>query len=172
MKISFHGAARTVTGSKHLLHLSSGKKVLLDCGMFQGMGSNTLKLNQEWGFEPSEIDYVILSHAHIDHIGLLPKLVKDGFKGKIYCNSQTEDLAKLLLRDSGRIQEGDVLHINKQRKRDGRPTVEALYTEVEAQNVFPFFENIEYNTATKIDDEVELLYTDCGHIVEIGRAHV
>ena len=72
MKISFHGAARTVTGSKHLLHLNTGTKILLDCGMFQGMGKDTTQFNTDWGFEPSEIDYVIISHAHIDHIGLLP----------------------------------------------------------------------------------------------------
>jgi metallo-beta-lactamase family protein len=104
MKISFHGAARTVTGSKHLLHLDNGKKVLLDCGMFQGLGKDTIRLNSEWGFEPSEIDYVIISHAHIDHIGLLPKLVKDGYKGKIFCTPPTASLAKLLLIDSAHIQ--------------------------------------------------------------------
>ena len=100
MKITFHGAARTVTGSKHLLTLDSGKKILLDCGMFQGMGKETLTLNKEWGFDPSEIDHVIVSHAHIDHTGLLPKLVKDGYKGKIYCTPATANLAKLLLVDS------------------------------------------------------------------------
>ncbi|RYZ47354.1 MAG: MBL fold metallo-hydrolase, partial [Sphingobacteriales bacterium] len=78
MKISFHGAARTVTGSKHIVHINPGKKVLLDCGMFQGMGKETLKLNSDFGFDPKEIDIVVISHAHIDHIGLLPKLVKEG----------------------------------------------------------------------------------------------
>ena len=89
MNISFHGAAQTVTGSKHILHLQNGKKILLDCGMFQGLGKDTLRLNQEWGFDPSSISLVLLSHAHIDHSGLLPKLVKDGFKGSIYCTTAT-----------------------------------------------------------------------------------
>lgn len=84
MKLSFHGAARTVTGSKHIIHLSSGKKILLDCGLFQGMGKETLWLNKDFGFDPSLIDYVIISHAHIDHIGLLPKLVREGFSGPIF----------------------------------------------------------------------------------------
>jgi metallo-beta-lactamase family protein len=86
MKIAFHGAARTVTGSKHLLTLKNGKKYLLDCGMFQGMGPETDTLNREWGFNPPEVDYLILSHAHIDHSGLIPKLVKDGFKRINQCS--------------------------------------------------------------------------------------
>jgi metallo-beta-lactamase family protein len=124
MNISFHGAAQTVTGSKHILHLQNGKKILLDCGMFQGLGKDTLRLNQEWGFDPSSISLVLLSHAHIDHSGLLPKLVKDGFKGSIYCTTATADLVKLMLIDSAHIQENDVKHINKRRLRDDRPLVE------------------------------------------------
>ena len=100
MKIAFHGAARTVTGSKHLLTLTNGKKYLLDCGMFQGMGKDTDAMNRVWGFEPAAIDYLILSHAHIDHSGLIPKLVKDGFNGKIFCTPATKDLTAVLLEDS------------------------------------------------------------------------
>ncbi len=170
MKITFHGAARTVTGSKHLLHINPNKKILLDCGMFQGMGVQTLELNSQWGFEPRELNYVIISHGHIDHIGLLPKLVKDGYKGPIYCTTQTADLAKILLMDSARIQEADVMHINKQRKKQGRPMVEALYTEDDAQNVFPLLKTLGYNEPLQIDNDLELLYTDCGHI--IGSAAV
>ena len=113
MKIAFHGAARTVTGSKHLLHIHPNKKVLLDCGMFQGMGRDTLRLNQEFGFDASEVDIVIISHAHIDHIGLLPKLVKEGFKGPIYLTKATAALADVLLRDSAHIQEMDLKFSNK-----------------------------------------------------------
>lgn len=170
MKISFHGAARTVTGSKHLLHLDNGKKVLLDCGMFQGLGKDTIRLNAEWGFEPTEIDYVIISHAHVDHTGLLPKLVKDGYKGPIYCTPATASLAKLLLIDSAHIQEADVRYLNKERVKEGRPLVEPLYTEADAANVFPLFETIPYNERFKIENGLELLYTDCGHI--LGSAAV
>jgi metallo-beta-lactamase family protein len=170
MKIAFHGAARTVTGSKHLLTINPGKKILLDCGMFQGLGIDTLKLNSEWGFEPSEIDYVILSHAHIDHIGLLPKLIRDGYKGKVFCTPATASLAKILLIDSARIQEADVKYINRQRDKQSRDHVEPLYTEEDAALVFPLFETIPYNDHFRIDDQVELLFTDCGHI--IGSAAV
>lgn len=170
MKISFHGAARVVTGSKHLLHINNDKKVLLDCGMFQGLGKDTIELNSHWGFEPSEVDHLIISHAHIDHIGLVPKLVKDGYKGKIYCTPATASLAKLLLLDSARIQEADAKYINRQRDKQQREHVEPLYTEEEAVAVFPLFETIPYNEHYKIDDELELMYTDCGHI--IGSAAV
>lgn len=171
MKISFHGAARTVTGSKHIVHVNNPqRKILLDCGMFQGLGKDTLTLNQDWGFDPSEIDIVIISHAHIDHIGLLPKLVKDGYKGKIYCTTSTEELLKLLLKDSAYIQQADVRHINNIRQKQGRDFVEPLYDESDALEVFPLLETINYNTPTVIEDGVELLYTDCGHI--LGSAAV
>ncbi|GAA4468197.1 MBL fold metallo-hydrolase [Nemorincola caseinilytica] len=165
MKISFHGAARTVTGSKHLLHINPTKKILLDCGMFQGMGIDTTRLNSEWGFEPSEVDHVIISHGHIDHIGLLPKLVKDGYKGKIYCTPPTASLARLLLVDSARIQEADVKYVNKHRQKEHKPPVAPLYTEEDATAVFPLFETIPYNEPYIVDEGIELLYTDCGHIL-------
>src|SRR3954454_928249 len=107
MKLSFHGAARTVTGTKHLLTLDNGKKYLLDCGMFQGMGTETDTLNKEFGFDAKEISYLFLSHAHIDHSGLIPKLVKEGFAGKIYCTPATKDLTEILLLDSAEIQVHD-----------------------------------------------------------------
>jgi metallo-beta-lactamase family protein len=170
MKISFHGAARVVTGSKHLLHIHPGKKILLDCGMFQGMGKETVELNGHWGFEPREINHLIISHAHIDHIGLVPKLVKDGYPGKIYCTPATASLAKLLLLDSARIQEADAKYVNKQRDKQGREHIAPLYTEEEAAAVFPLFETIAYNEHFKVDDQVELMFSDCGHI--IGSAAV
>ncbi len=170
MKITFHGAARTVTGSKHILHIKPNKKILLDCGLFQGMGKDTTTLNSEWGFIPSEIDHVIISHAHIDHIGLLPKLVKEGYKGKIYCTPATASLAKILLIDSARIQEDDIRYVNKVRARDHKQPVEALYTEDDANMVFPMLETIPYHEHFIVDDGVELLFTDCGHI--LGSAAV
>jgi len=104
MKLSFHGAARTVTGTKHLLTLDNGKKYLLDCGMFQGIGAETDALNNEFGFDAKEITGLFLSHAHIDHSGLIPKLVKEGFPGKIYSTQATKDLTEILLCDSAEIQ--------------------------------------------------------------------
>src|SRR6478736_6318442 len=121
MKIAFHGAAQTVTGSKHLISLVNGKKILLDCGMFQGIGPQTSQLNSEWGFEPSSVDYLILSHAHIDHCGLIPKLVKDGYKGKIFATPATKDLAAILMEDSAGIQESDIKFENKRRALQGWP---------------------------------------------------
>src|SRR5215218_10583271 len=115
MKISFHGAARTVTGSKHLVSLDNGRQILLDCGMFQGMGQETDDLNNHFGFNPKKISVVILSHAHIDHSGLIPKLVKEGFQGKIYCTPATKDLTEILLYDSAEIQTYETEYINKKR---------------------------------------------------------
>lgn len=138
--------------------------------MFQGMGKDTLRLNSEWGFEPTEIDYVILSHAHIDHIGLLPKLVKDGFNGDVYCTPPTRELLELLLIDSAYIQEADVRYINRRRDEQGRELIKPLYTEEDVYNVLPLIKTVDYNTPYNIDDDVELLYTDCGHI--LGSATV
>lgn len=170
MKIAFHGAARTVTGSKHLLSLSNGKKYLLDCGMFQGMGKDTIALNNNWGFEPSEVDYLILSHAHIDHSGLIPKLVKDGFKGTIFCTPATRELTMVLLEDSAEIQENDVKYINKKRAAEGQPYVQPMYTSKDAENAFGMLKEVKYGDWYSIDENVELLYTDAGHI--IGSAAV
>ena len=96
-----------------------GKKVLLDCGLFQGAGKESGELNRMWGFDPSEVDYLILSHAHIDHTGLVPKLVKDGFKGKIFANDATRDLCEIMLADSAYIQKSDIKYVNKHRKKKG-----------------------------------------------------
>lgn len=170
MKLSFHGAARTVTGSKHLLTLKNGTKILLDCGMFQGMGADTMPMNNDWGFEPDSVDHVILSHAHIDHVGLLPKLVKEGFKGKIYCTPPTEALAKILLIDSAHIQESDVRYANKKKALKGTPAVEPLYTEEDVLDIYPQFVTIPYNEEITIDKDIKLLFTDCGHI--LGSAAV
>ena len=165
MKIAFHGAARTVTGSKHIIHLNNGKQILLDCGLFQGLGKDTITLNEDFGFQVTELSYVIISHAHIDHVGLLPRLVREGYKGPIYCTDATEDLAKIMLLDSARIQEADVLHINKQRALEGRALVEPLYTIADANNVLPLFKAVPYNENIHIDEQIELCYTDTGHIL-------
>ena len=172
MTISFHGAARTVTGSKHLLTLDNGTKILLDCGLFQGLGKETLHLNQEWGFSPGEVDVVVLSHAHIDHVGLMPKLVKDGFAGKIWCTAATADLAGILMRDSARIQESDVDYINKQRKKQERTPVDALYTEEDAAEAAKRFTVLEYGAEAEIAPGVRLSFTDAGHLLGSASAHL
>ena len=119
MKIAFHGAARCVTGSKHLITLKNGKKLLLDCGMFQGMGKETNALNRYFGFDPMTIDAMILSHAHIDHSGLIPRLTKEGYKGTIFCTPATKELTSVLLEDSAEIQEDDIKYENKRRAAAG-----------------------------------------------------
>lgn len=165
MKASFHGAARTVTGSKHLIHLDNGEKFLLDCGLFQGMGKETFELNAHFGFDPLEVSYVILSHAHIDHTGLLPKLAKEGFKGKIYCTPGTKALTEILLEDSAMIQRDDTKYINKRRAKQGLAPIEPMYTLDDVNLVIPLLTVVEYNTPTKISESVELLYTEAGHII-------
>jgi len=132
MKIAFHGAARVVTGSKHLLTLNNGKKYLLDCGMFQGMGAQTDVLNRNWGFTPAEVSHLILSHAHIDHTGLIPKLVKDGFSGRIFCTPATKELTAVLLEDSAGIQQDEIKYANKRRTAEGLPYLQPLYNEDDA----------------------------------------
>lgn len=172
MKISFHGAAQTVTGSKHLLTLANGKKYLLDCGMFQGMGRQTDVLNRHWGFEPSEVNGLILSHAHIDHSGLIPKLVKDGFRGKIYCTPATRELTAVLLEDSAEIQQDDVKYINKRRAAEGLPYLKPLYTVEEAKDTFARFHAVEYGQWFTVDENLDLLFTDAGHIIGSAAVHL
>ncbi len=172
MKIAFHGAARTVTGSKHLITLDNGKKLLLDCGLFQGMGDRTDELNEIFGFDASEINYVILSHAHIDHCGLLPKLIKDGYKGKVYATPATKDLASILMEDSASIQESDARTTNKQLTLQKLPHVSPLYTTLDAMAAAERFETIEYNTWFAIDENIKFSFTDAGHIIGSASVHL
>ncbi len=172
MKIAFHGAARCVTGSKHLITLKNQKQILLDCGLFQGKGSEAGVLNAQWGFNPEQVNLVFLSHAHIDHSGLLPKLVKDGFKGRIYCTPATAELAKILLEDSAGIQEDEVKYINKKRRAEGRPLLEPLYTTEDAEKVFPLFKEVHYDVWLKVDEDIEVMFTDTGHIIGSAAVHV
>ena len=172
MKIAFHGAARTVTGSKHLVTLKNGKRVLLDCGMFQGMGQDTAVLNREFGFDASSVDVMILSHAHIDHCGLIPKLVKEGFSGKIFCTPATNELTKVLLLDSAEIQEDDVKYENKKRAASGQPYLRPLYTQDDAQKSFDHFVSVEYHSWFDVTDGVQASFTDAGHIIGSGCVHL
>ena len=172
MKIAFHGAARTVTGSKHLITLQNGKKVLLDCGMFQGMGLETDNLNRNFGFDPKEVDVMILSHAHIDHSGLIPRLVQQGFKGKIFCTAPTKDLTIVLLEDSAEIQEDDVKYQNKRRAGEGLPYLHPLYTAEDAVRANEHFVVQPLGQWFAVIDGVEAMYTDAGHIIGSACVHV
>lgn len=170
MKIAFHGAARAVTGSKHLITLSNNTQILLDCGMFQGMGDVTEKLNSFFGFEPKDVTYMVLSHAHIDHVGLLPRLVAEGFEGKIFSTPGTMDLARILLLDSAKIQEQDADYA--QRKNRGSEIEEPLYTEDDVIKTMSQFTVVDYNEDFKIEPGITLRFTDAGHILGSAAVHL
>jgi metallo-beta-lactamase family protein len=172
MKIAFHGAARTVTGSKHLITLKNGNKILLDCGMFQGLGQDTDVLNRDFGFEPSEVTAMILSHAHIDHTGLIPRLVKQGFAGTIFCTDATKDLTALLLEDSAEIQESDTKYHNRSSKMQGAPLLQPLYTMDDAKNCMNSFAVKPYGQWFPVIEGVEAMFTDAGHIIGSTCVHV
>lgn len=172
MRITFHGAARTVTGSKHLIETEDGVKILLDCGMFQGLGMETLRLNADFGFDASIVDYVILSHAHIDHSGLLPKLVKEGFLGKIYCHHATADLCEIMLLDSAFIQEADAKFINKKRAKRGGPYIQPLYDKDDVMDALKLFCPLEFYEEVKVCQGVSLILTYNGHILGSGSVNL
>lgn len=167
MQLTFHGAARTVTGSCHLLTLDDGRQLLFDCGMYQGSEADMRTFNEDWGFEPSAIDAVLLSHAHIDHAGRLPKLVKDGFTGDIYCTPATRDLCAILLTDSAYLQERDAYFENKYSAvKDAKP----LYTVRDVQQCMEHFVTVPYGRWYSLLEDVEVLFRDNGHI--LGSASV
>jgi metallo-beta-lactamase family protein len=169
MRIHFHGAARTVTGSMHLLEVN-GSKLLLDCGLFQGPRRETYERNRNFPFDPRSIDAVILSHAHIDHSGNLPHLVKQGFQGPIYATPATAHLADLMLRDAGHIQEGDARFINKKRSERGEALIEALYTEEDGAQVKPYFRAVSYDASFEPIPGVSARLVDAGHILGSAAA--
>ncbi len=164
MKLTFHGGARTVTGSKHLVEVND-TKILLDCGLVQGRRQDSIKANREFAFNPAEIDILVLSHAHIDHSGNIPNLVKNGFNGDIICTSATRDLCATMLPDSGHIQERDVEYLNKKRKRQGLPPVEPIYTQQDAFNSLDYFITQSYYRSRKIAPGVTLTFHDAGHML-------
>ena len=159
------GAAKEVTGSKHLITTKKGLKILLDCGMYQGKGLETDAMNRDLGFNPSEIDYLILSHAHIDHSGLIPYIHKLGFTGTVLCTPATRDLCAIMLADAGRIQESDTHTFNKKRKAQGLDPVEPIYTEADAQACMQCFISVPYHKKFNIEGEVTVEFFDAGHIL-------
>ena len=169
MELQFIGAAQTVTGSMHLLRVN-GKQILLDCGMFQGRRADTYDKNKNFPFEPSSIDAVVLSHAHIDHAGNLPNLVKHGFSGPIFCTPATADLCRIMLMDSGHIQEKDVEFVNKRRIKKHLPPIEPLYTTEDVEPMLELLEEIPYRTDFTVTDGVSAKFFDAGHI--LGSASV
>lgn len=164
MKIRFLGAASSVTGSCHLI--TTGKyKFLMDCGLYQG-NDDLDELNaREFEFDPAEIDFMLLSHAHIDHSGRIPLLVKRGFKGRIYCTDATADLLKIMLTDSASIQEKETEWKNRKNLRAGRPVVEPLYTVSDASAALNHITPVLYNQLIEINDEVSVVFNDAGHIL-------
>ena len=171
MKIQFFGAARRVTGSKHLITTEKGTKVLLDCGMFQGI--NTQDLNQNFGFKPEEVDFVVLSHAHIDHTGLLPRLVRKGFNGPIYCTPPTADLCNIMLLDSAFIQQKDLERINERRKKRGDEELELLYDENDVRKTLELLVTVDYHQDFWLNtDEIKVRFTDTGHILGSAAVHL
>ncbi|HMI04546.1 MAG TPA: MBL fold metallo-hydrolase [Pedobacter sp.] len=171
MKIAFHGAARAVTGSKHLLTLNNGTQILLDCGLFQGMGDVTDGLNESFGFDPKGVSVVVLSHAHIDHCGLLPRLVAEGFKGPIYCTPATMDLARILLMDSAKIHEQDAEYANRHIKLKEDQEM-PLYTEEDVVKTLSLFKIADYLKEVEITPDVILFFTDAGHIIGSAAVHL
>lgn len=165
MQLTFWGAARTVTGSKHLLRFDDGTNLLLDCGLFQGRRAEARERNTNFGFDATDIDAVLLSHAHIDHAGLLPKLWSEGFRGRIYATHATYDLCSLMLRDSAYIQEKDVAFVNKIHRRKGKPPIEPLYTIEDAEQVMEHFVGVSYRQPFSPAADVTIEYRDAGHIL-------
>jgi len=169
MKLSFYGAARTVTGSKHLIEVN-GTRILLDCGIFQGGRGDTYEENLNFPFDPKTIDILILSHAHIDHSGNIPNLVKQGFNGDIICTPATRDLCATMLPDSGFIQEKDAAFVSKKHKRQGGKSVEPIYTYQDALTSMQYFTTRGYGRRATIANGVGLTFHDAGHM--LGSASV
>lgn len=166
MHLLFYGAAETVTGSKHLITIR-GHKILLDCGMFQGRLENIRELNTNFPYEPKTVDYLILSHAHIDHSGLIPYFVKRGFKGTIFATHATKDLAEILLRDSAEIQMGDAEFMNKRidKMHLDQPYLEPLYITPDVEATMKQFQGLAYAETHMIVDEIYVTFYDAGHIL-------
>ena len=172
MKIQFLGATREVTGSKHLITTDSGHTILLDCGMYQGKGLETDAANRDLGFDPAKLDCVVLSHAHIDHSGLIPYIVKMGFKGDIYCTPATRDLCALMLADTAFIQEQDVRTYNKKidkqnphKEKGKKYKIEPLYNQNDVNRAMKLFVTYSYDRRFRLFDDVLLTFTNSGHML-------
>lgn len=169
MKITFHGAAGTVTGSLHLIEVN-GKTIMLDCGMYQGKRKDAFERNRSEFCQGKEVDILILSHAHIDHSGRIPCLVKNGFRGDIVCTSATRDLCSVMLMDSAVIQEKDVEYVNKRRQKNRQNLFEPLYTQEDVVRSMKQFVGLSYDRSRQLFPGVSLTLMDAGHM--LGSAHI
>lgn len=163
ISIEFWGAAQEVTGSKHLITAPDGTKILLDCGLIQS--SDDENINRHFGFPVHDIDVLLLSHAHIDHSGNIPNLVKQGFRGKIYSTAATFDVLRIMLADSAKIQEADVEYINKKRAREGRKALEPLYDLDDVEKAFTLFHEVRMDEYYEFNENIKFMFTDAGHIL-------
>ncbi len=164
MKITFLGATKTVTGSNFLVE-AAGKKFLVDCGMFQGRGDTEAQNYKPFAYNPAELDFMLLTHAHIDHSGRIPKLYKDGFKGPIFAHKATCDLCSIMLQDSGHIQEMESVWKNKKRQRKGEEPLEPLYTAQDAIDCLEIFHPVQYDELIEIDQDIHVRFNDAGHML-------
>jgi metallo-beta-lactamase family protein len=164
MQIQFLGAAQTVTGSQHLISVN-GSRVLLECGLFQGKRQEAFERNRNLPFDAASIDTLVLSHAHIDHSGNIPNLVRNGFRGAIYATFATRDLCSAMLRDSAHIQEQDTAYANEKRARKGQPPVEPIYTTDDAIASLEYFVSVGYDRSVLIAPGVRCTFLDAGHIL-------
>jgi metallo-beta-lactamase family protein len=169
MRIHFLGADKNVTGSKHLVEVN-GRRILLDCGQFQGPRAETRRRNAAMPFDPAGVDVMLLSHAHIDHSGLVPVLCRDGFDGTIYSTHATRDLCAIMLLDSAHIQESDAEYLNRKLAKKGEPPIEPLYTQEDAAASMPFFQSVAYDRPVRLGDGVEAIFREAGHI--LGSAQI
>ena len=164
MKITFLGAAKTVTGSNFLVE-AAGKKFLVDCGMYQGKASQELENSDPFLYNVDEIDFVLLTHAHIDHSARIPKLYNEGYRKPIYATKATCDLCSIMLPDSGHIQETEIEWKNRKRKREGKPDLPPLYTAEDAYKCLELFEPVDYDDIVDITDEISIRFNDAGHML-------
>ena len=166
MQVKFCGAAGTVTGSAHLITFDDGFKLLLDCGLFQGDDDDSDRLNKHWGFDPRDVDALILTHAHIDHCGRIPKLVKDGFRGHIYCTEATRDLAAIMLYDSANIQEQDAIFLSKKLQKK----IDPLYKTEDVMLSLFYFKGVRYDQWHHVHKKLKVKFLEAGHI--LGSASI
>ncbi|MFA5292918.1 MAG: MBL fold metallo-hydrolase [Phycisphaerae bacterium] len=164
MKLTFHGAAGEVTGSAHIVTIN-GKNILLDCGLFQGKRKEAFEKNRNFLVDPDKIDVMLLSHAHMDHSGNVPTLIKRGYKGKVYCTEATADLCKIMFQDCARIQVHDIEYVNKKRAKQGKKPFEPLYTPEDADKAMTHLVPVPYSRPFKLFDNVEVTFHDAGHIL-------